>query len=98
MKPGFSPLPKIVEPPSSHALGDAFASVAEPVAGDELGCGDDVDARFQNANQMVDVGEHLVVDHAVGFESDQRVDVVGRKHAECVDTAEFAHVAAHLVR
>ena len=78
-------------------LGDAVATLAEEVAGDELRRGDDVDARAQNSDQLVDVGEHRVVDDAIGLQREQCVDVVGRRHTERFDTAQVADVATDLV-
>ena len=72
---------------------DAFAPVAGSMAGDDLGRGDDMDARLENADQIVDVGEHLVAHHAIGLEFVQRVDVVCGQHAEWFDAAQFPDVA-----
>jgi hypothetical protein len=79
-------------------LEDALAALAEVVAGDKRCRGDDIHAGRQDADQLVDVVPHRVVDHAVGFERQQRVDVVGRGDAERLDPDELTDVAAGLVR
>ena len=56
---------------------DAIAIGAEAAAVDERGRADDVDARFEDAHELVDVRPHRVVDDAVGLQREQRVDVVG---------------------
>ena len=58
-------------------LFDPVATVAEVVAGDERRGRDDVHPRRQDFHQFVDVDPHRVVDDAVGFQRQQRVDVVG---------------------
>ena len=68
------------------------------MAGDKRCRGDDIHAGRRDADQLVDVVPHRVVDHAVGFERQQRVDVVGRGDAERLDPDELTDVAAGLVR
>ena len=48
-------------------------------------------------DQLVDVDPHRVVDHAVRFEGEQRVDVVGGGDPERSDAHQVAGVAADLV-
>ncbi len=97
MKPGLMPLPKMVEPPRSHASTTRARALAQAVAVDELGGGDDVDARAENADQDVHIGEHRVVDDAVRPQREQRVDIVRGCHTQRFDTAEFADVLADFV-
>ena len=97
-KPGLTPDPKIVEPPFSQASDSPVAALAQVVSGDEGRRGHHVDARGQDADQLVDVDPHRVVDHAVGFQGEQRVDVVGGRNAQRRDPDEFAGVAADLLR
>ena len=78
-------------------LGDLVAAVALVVAGDERRRRDDVDARRQDADELVDVDPHRVVDDDVGLQGQQGVDVVGGGDAERFDAAQFADVAADLV-
>lgn len=78
-------------------LDDAVAPGAEAGAGDELRCGHDIDAGGQDADQFVDVGEHRVVDHAVGPQRQQRVDIIGGGDADRCDAAQRADVDTDLV-
>ena len=73
-------------------LDDPVAAGAQVVSGDERRGGHDVDARRQDAHQLVDVEPHRVVDDAVGLQRQQRVDVVGGGDAERVDSAQLADV------
>ena len=97
-KPGLMPVPNIVEPPLLARVDDPVAAVTLVVAGDERRRRHDVHARRQDAHQLVDVDPHRVVDDAVGLQREQRVDVVGGGHAERLDAAQLADVAADLVR
>ena len=76
---------------------DAVAIGAEAAAVDERRGADDVDAGLEDADELVDVGPHRVVDDAVGLQGEQRVDVVGRGDADRVDAAQLADVAPDLV-
>ena len=58
---------------------------------------DDVDARLEDADELVDRRPHRVVDDAVGLQREQRVDVVGGGDADRVDADELADVDADLV-
>ncbi len=51
----------------------------------------------EDAHQLVDVDPHRVVDDDVGFQREQRVDVVGGGDAERLDAGQLADVAAGLV-
>ena len=82
-------------------LAGAHETVAvgtEAPAVDERGGADHVDAGFEDADELVDVLPHRVVDDAVGPEREQRVDVVGRGDAHGVDPAQLADVAPDLLR
>ena len=57
----------------------------------------DVDAGLEDADELVGVGPHRVVDDAVGLQRQQGVDVVGGGDADGVDAAQLADVAADLV-
>ncbi len=57
---------------------------------------DDVRARLEQPHDLVERGEQGTVDHAVGAEGDERVDVVGREQADRTEAAELADVAAGL--
>lgn len=76
----------------------ASAAVAEPVPGDELRCCYDIDARLENADKMVDVGEHLVIDNAIRLQGKQGIDVIGCQHTEWFDATEFSDIAADFLR
>ena len=78
-------------------LDDARPSVAEGVPGDEPCGGDHVDPRLEDPHHVIDVGPLRVVDHAIGFESEQRVDVIGGEHPDGIDPAQFAHITTDLV-
>ena len=97
-KPGLMPVPNIDEPPCSQAVDDAVAVGAEAPPVDERRGADDVDAGLEDADELVDVRPHRVVDDAVGPQREQRVDVVGGGDADRVDAAQLADVAADLVR
>jgi len=58
----------------------SVAAVAEVAPGDEGRGRDHVDAGGQDADQLVDVEPHRVVDHAVRFQGEQRVDVIGGRN------------------
>ena len=96
-KPGLTPEPNIVEPPCLHASSIWSRPSPEVVPGDERRGRHDVHARRQDAHEFVDVDPHRVVDDAVRFQREQRVDVVGGRDAQRLDAAQFADVAAGLV-
>ena len=58
------------------------------------------DTTFTPASRMrtklVDVDPHRVVDHGVGLQREQRVDVIGGLDAQWLDACQFAGVAAGL--
>ena len=97
-KPGLTPDPKIVAAALLAGLQQSVATFAQVVSGDEGRRGHHVDARGQDVDQLVDVEPHRVVDHAVGFQGEQRVHVVGGRNAQRRDPDEFAGVAADLLR
>ena len=92
------PVPKIEEPPRSQASTRRSRPSPRECAGDERRGGDDVDARLEDADQLVDVEPHRVVDDAVGLQREQRVDVVRRRDPDRLDAAELADVVPDLVR
>ena len=67
-------------------------AVAEVVSGDEGGGRNDIHTGLEDADEFVDVDPHRVVDHGVGLEREQRVDVIGGLHAQWLDTGQFAGV------
>ena len=69
-KPGLTPEP------------NAVAALTQVVSGDEGRRGHHVDAGGQDADQLFDVDPHRVVDHAVRFQSEQLVDIVGGSHPQ----------------
>jgi hypothetical protein len=77
---------------------DPVAALAEVGSGDERRRRHHVDARRQDADQLVDVDPHGVVDHAVRLEGEQRVDVVGGGDAQRGYADQLAGVAADLLR
>ena len=84
--------------PAALARGrDAVVVVAEPSAVDERRRADDVHPCFEDADHLVGVGPHRVVDDAVGLQRQEGLDVVGRLDAHGLDPAQLAHVAAGLV-
>ena len=86
-------------PPCSASLVDRRAVDAEIVAGDERCRGHDVHARRQDADHLVDVEPHRVVDDAIRFQRQQRVDVVGGQRCRSGRSPQqLADVAADLVR
>ena len=97
-KPGLMPVPNIVEPPRPARLGDAVPAGTLVVSGDERRRRNHVDARRQDAHQLVDVDPHRVVDHAIRLQREQRVDVIGGGDTERFDAAQLADIAADLVR
>ena len=84
-------------PTASARVFDRVSTVTERVTGDERRGRHDVDARFEDAHHLVDIGPLGVVHDAVGLERQQRVDVVGGEDAERLDPAELTDVAPDLV-
>ncbi len=73
---------------------DALTIVAQRVAIDERGGADDVHTGLEDADELVDVGPHRVVDDAVGPEREEGVDVVRRGDTDGIDPAQLADVDA----
>ena len=97
-KPGLMPVPNIVEPPRRHA--SVIRSRPAPRLWPVMNAA--VATTFtpgrQDAHQLADVEPHRVVDHAVGLQVEQRVDVVGGGHAQRLDATQLTDVAADLLR
>jgi hypothetical protein len=72
--------------------------VEPPFSGDERRRGHHVDAGRQDADQLVDVDPHRVVDNAIRLQREQGVDVVGGGHAQRCDADQLAGVAAGFLR
>ena len=96
-KPGLTPGAEHRRAALLARLVDPVAAGAQVVAGDERRGGHHVHSRRQDAHELVDVDPHRVVDDAVRFERQQRVDVVGGGDAERFDPDQLADVAAGLV-
>src|SRR5208337_142468 len=79
-------------------LGDAIAPRTEEVAGDESRGAHHVDARTEDTDQLVDVGEHRVVHHTVRLERQQGLNIVGGLHIEGIDPAQLANIVPDLLR
>ncbi len=79
-------------------LEDAVAAGAQVVPGDERRRRHHIHACGKDPDQLVDVDPHRVVDHAVGFEGQQFLDVVGGGHPEWLDADQFAGIATGLLR
>ena len=97
-KPGLTAGPEDRRAALLAGLEDPVAAVAQVVPGDERRRRHHVDARGQDADQLVDVDPHRVVDHAVRFQREQRVDVIGGDDTQRCDAAQLAGVAADLLR
>ena len=88
-----------------HRAAALRAGVEEPLAPvvgvrptvDEGRRGDDVGAGLENADHLVHVEPHRVVDDAVGIEGEQRVDVVRGREPNGGKSAQLADVFAGLV-
>jgi hypothetical protein len=88
-----------------HTIAALLAGVEDPVAavaqvspGDERRRGHHVDAGRQDADQLVDVDPHRVVDNAIRLECKQGFDVVGGGDAQWRNADQLAGVAAGLLR
>ena len=97
-KPGLTPDPNIVEPPFSQASTIRSRPSPRLCPGDERRRGHHVDARRQNADQLVDVDPHRVVDNAIRLQREQGVDVVGGGDPQRRDADQLAGVAAGFLR
>ena len=80
------------------SLDDAVTTRTQEVAGDESGRAHHVDARTEDTDQLIDVGEHRVVDHTVRFEREQGLNVIGGLHVQGCDPAQLTSVLPDLVR
>jgi hypothetical protein len=52
----------------------------------------------EDADEFIDGQPHRVVDNAVGFQGEQRIDVIGRNHPDTVDADQLADVDTDLRR
>ena len=71
--------------------------VAVP-AGDPVGGGDDVDARLEDLDVEVLVGEHAVEGQHVGLGGDDLLDGAGGRHPDGRQAGELTGVPADLLR
>ena len=67
------------------------------VAGDPVGCGDDIDARLEQGAVQVDVRPDAVEGHDVGLGLEHVGQIAGRHHPESGPADDLAGVTAHLV-
>lgn len=79
-------------------LVDPATAVAEVVSGNERGRRHHVGAGRQDPDELIDVDPHGVVDDTVRFQREQRVDIIGSRHADRRDAGEVTGVAADLLR
>ena len=90
---------------AEHRAAALRAGVEDPLAPvvgvrlavDEGRRGDDVDAGLEDADHLVHVEPHRVVDDAVGLEGEQRVDVVRGREPDRRQSAQLTDVLAGLV-
>ena len=95
MPPGWMPVPCSVTPAARHTASNARPLVVGRVEPAERG--HDVLARLEDAGDDRRVGEQRAVDHAVGVDGEQRLDVGGGGDADRVAADQRADVDAVLV-
>ena len=95
MPPGWIPVPWTVAPPG--AAGGLDEALVAALGEEPVERCHHVLARGQQPGHHGRVGHDRRVDHAVGIQGHQLVDVIGGQHPERVEPAQLAHVAAGLV-